>query len=139
MRSRAQRRTIAAAIVCGVAVAAIVVLAVQLSGNITYFRTVSEAVDQRSSEGDHRIRLAGQVVPGSLHETRDGVRFDVTDGKATVTVVHRGDPPGLFKAGVPVVCEGTWGRGENFDSDRILIKHGSEYEPPKVDTKRPAA
>ncbi len=26
--------------------------------------------------------------------------------------------------------------GAPFDSDRILIKHGSEYKPPKVDTKK---
>ena len=136
MSSRARRRTIAAATVVVVAAIAIVVLAFQLAGNITYFRTVSEAVQQRASEGDHRIRLAGEVVPGSLHETRTGVTFRVTDGKATVTVVHEGDPPGLFKDGVPVVCEGEWGTGKAFDSDRILIKHGSEYEPPKVDSKQ---
>lgn len=136
MTTRVRRRTIAAATVVVVAAIAIVVLAFQLSGNITYFRTVSEAVDQRASERDQRIRLAGEVVPGTLRETRTGVTFRVTDGKDTVTVVHQGDPPGLFKDGVPVVCEGEWGAGAVFDSDRILIKHGSEYEPPKVDAKQ---
>jgi cytochrome c-type biogenesis protein CcmE len=137
--SRAKRRTIAAAVVCGVALVAIVVLAFQLAGNITYFRTVSEAVEKRSSEGDRRIRMAGEVVRASVRETSNGVIFEVTDGKATVEVVHRGDPPGLFKGGVPVVCEGEWGSGERFVSDRILIKHGEEYEPPAVDSEKATA
>jgi cytochrome c-type biogenesis protein CcmE len=133
--TRARRRTIAAATVVVVAAIAIAVLAFQLSGNITYFRTVSEAVQQRADDRGNSIRLAGEVVPGSLRETRTGVTFRVTDGKATVSVVHQGDPPGLFDDGVPVVCEGEWGAGTTFDSERILIKHGSEYEPPKVDER----
>ncbi|MFZ4515556.1 MAG: cytochrome c maturation protein CcmE, partial [Acidimicrobiia bacterium] len=61
-----------------------------------------------------------------------GVQFDVTDGRATVTVAHRGDPPELFKDGAPVVCEGRWGTAAAFASDRIMIKHGNEYTPPTV-------
>ena len=121
------------------AVLAIVVLAVVLSHNVVYFRTVSEAVHNRADEGTSRFRLAGAVVDGSVHETARGVRFDVTDGKHTVAVDHTGDPPDLFKEGAPVVCEGRWAstaKNAAFDSDRILIKHGADYEPPKVDTSK---
>jgi cytochrome c-type biogenesis protein CcmE len=123
---------------CVVAVVAIVVLAVILSQNVVYFRTVSEAVHSRRSEGTSRFRLAGGVVNGSIHETDSGVTFRVTDGKATVTVDHNGDTPALFKNGAPVVVEGHWaskGATAPFDSDRILIKHGADYTPPKVNTK----
>jgi cytochrome c-type biogenesis protein CcmE len=133
-RSRTKRRAIIAAVVCAAAIITIIVLAVVLSRNVVYFRTVSEAVAQRSSEGDNRLRVAGEVVAGTVAETRQGVRFEVTDGKATIPVVHRGDPPELFKEGAPVVCEGNWSRGAAFDSDRILIKHGNEYKPPEVKT-----
>lgn len=129
-----KRRAIAAAAVCGVAAVAIVVLAVVLSKNVVYFRTVSEAVAEHDDGGgDGRLRLAGEVVPGSITETAQGVRFEVTDGKATAEVVHRGDPPDLFENGAPVVCEGRWGKRDAFASDRILIRHGNEYEPPDVD------
>jgi cytochrome c-type biogenesis protein CcmE len=47
-------------------------------------------------------------------------------------VIHRGDPPSLFKESAPVVCEGRWTSGAAFASDRIMIRHGSEYKPPKV-------
>jgi cytochrome c-type biogenesis protein CcmE len=133
-RSRAKRRAIVAASVCVAAIVTIVVLGVVLSRNVVYFRTVSEAVEQRAGQGDDRLRVAGEVVPGTIAETRRGVRFEVTDGEATIPVVHRGDPPGLFKDGAPVVCEGHWSKGAAFDSDRILIKHGNEYKPPDVDT-----
>lgn len=131
-----RRRAMGAAIVCGLTVIVGVVLVVVLSQNVVYFRTVSEAVHDRKSQGSDRFRLAGAVVPGSRHDTDRGVDFAVTDGRNTVNVVHHGDPGELFKDRAPVLCEGHWGRGLTFDSDRILIRHGAKYQPPKVDTKR---
>jgi cytochrome c-type biogenesis protein CcmE len=124
---------------CVVAVVAIIVLAVVLSENVVYFRTVTEAVHDRQSQGTSRFRLAGGVVDGTIRETHDGVTFRVTDGKNTVVVHHDGDTPALFKNNAPVVVEGHWASKANnapFDSDRILIKHGAEYTPPKVNTKK---
>ena len=121
-----------------IAVVAIVVLAVVLSENVVYFRTVSEAVAHRKDEGTSRFRLAGGVVDGTIVDTKNGKDFDVTDGKATVSVRHDGDTPALFKNGAPVVVEGHWAstaKDSPFVSDRILIKHGADYTPPKVDTK----
>jgi cytochrome c-type biogenesis protein CcmE len=120
----------------GLCAAAVLYLLVGgLSRNIVYFRTVSEAVKERPSEGTHRFRLMGAVVQGSTLSTSDGVEFDVTDGAARVKVLHHGDPPELFKDGVPVVCEGRWD-GDVFQSDRIMIKHGAEYRPPAVDASK---
>ncbi|HEY8215523.1 MAG TPA: cytochrome c maturation protein CcmE [Acidimicrobiia bacterium] len=137
--ARRRRRALFAVGLCAGAVIAIVVLAVVLSENVVYFRTVSEAVRERAQQGDDRFRMAGEVVPGSVVETPHGVRFRVTDGKATATVKHTGDPPELFKPGAPVVCEGHWGSGKAFDSDRIMIRHGNEYRPPNVDSRRGAS
>jgi cytochrome c-type biogenesis protein CcmE len=49
---------------CVVAVVAIVLLAVALSDNVVYFRTVSEAVRNRADQGTSRFRIAGGVVDG---------------------------------------------------------------------------
>lgn len=137
----ASRRTryIVAAVICVLVVGGL--LWFGLSRNIVYFRTASEAVNTRTATGSARFRLAGAVVPGSVRETADGVEFQVTDGATTVPVVHKGDPPELFKEGAPVVCEGNWSKGAAFDSDRIMIKHGNEYTPPTVSitTPTPAA
>jgi cytochrome c-type biogenesis protein CcmE len=127
---------------CVLAIVAIVLLAVELSGNVVYFRTVTEAVADRKELGTDRFRLAGAVMPKTIQETQRGVNFDVTDGTTIASVHHTGDPPDLFKANAPVVVEGHWQStqpGAAFVSDRILIKHGSEYEPPKVDTDKASA
>lgn len=135
-RRRRKRRPVyvAAAAVCVIAVGALLFMG--LRGNIVYFKTVSEAVAERESLGTDRFRIAGAVVPGTVAQTSNGVRFDVTDGDETVTVRHTGDPPDLFKDGAPVLSEGRFGPGEVFVSDRILIKHGASYEPPAVETEK---
>lgn len=140
-RPRPQRRGryIVAIGGCVVAVVAIIVLAIALSENVVYFRTVTEAVHNRKDEGTSRFRLAGGVVKASVVETKQGVNFEVTDGKNTVAVHHDGDTPALFKPGAPVVVEGHWAstaRNAPFLSDRILIRHGADYTPPKVNTDK---
>ncbi len=129
-RAQPRARYIVAALVCIGAVIAVVILAFALSGNVVYFRTVSEATQARDDDG--RFRIAGAVVPGSVKTTDEGVAFEVTDGQETLSVIHKGDTPQLFEDGAPVVCEGKWGRGDAFASDRIMIKHGEDYTPPKV-------
>jgi len=120
----------------GLCAAAVLYLLVGgLSRNIVYFRTVSEAVKERPHEGTNRFRLMGAVVEGSRQTVADGVSFEVTDGVQRAKVLHHGDPPELFKDGVPVVCEGRW-NGDTFESDRIMIKHGADYRPPPVDASK---
>ena len=140
---RMRPRYIVAIAGCAVAIIAIIVLAVVLSENVVYFRTVTEAVHARADAGTSRFRIAGAVVPGTIVETKDGVRFAITDGEHTVTVDHTGDPPDLFKPKAPVVCEGHWSKADDpsavFLSDRILIRHGADYTPPKVDTGKASA
>ena len=137
-RRRPKTRYVVAAVLCAVAIGWIVWNG--LGQNLVYLRTVSEAVDARDSQGTRTFRMAGEVVPGSIDSgdsVAGGARvaFRLTDGKATVAVVHRGDTPDLFENGAPVVCEGRW-QGDGFDCDRILIRHDNKYSesytPPSV-------
>jgi cytochrome c-type biogenesis protein CcmE len=78
-------------------------------------------------------------VHDSIHPVQNGVTFRVTDGKNIVTVRHDGDTPALFKDRAPVVVEGHWASKASdapFLSDRILVRHGADYTPPKVDTDK---
>lgn len=112
---------------------------VGIKGNVIYYYKVSEAVKKADSQGQGRFRIAGAVVNKSVSTNGETTTFSVTDGDATVKVIHRGDPPDLFKDGAPVVAEGHWAKGKlgkTFDSDRIMIKHGNEYTPPKVEQKK---
>lgn len=98
-----------------------------LSDATLYFRTADEAVAQRDDLGTRRFRLQGTVV-GEPARTGDTVQFAVVHDDVEVQVRHVGDPPELFRTGIPVVLEGHWAEGEDvFDSDRILVKHDEEY------------
>jgi cytochrome c-type biogenesis protein CcmE len=100
-----------------------------LNNATVYFRNADEAVAERDSLGDRRFRLQGSVVDDAV-ETDDGVNFDVTFNGVEVAVRHVGDPPELFRPGVPVVLEGRWdpAGGDFFASDRMFIKHDATYE-----------
>ena len=114
-------------IVVAVVAAAIGFLLWRGLGDATmYFKTADEAVHDRSELGTRRFRLEGVVVAGSVRPANDDVRFEVAENGASVPVRHHGDPPELFKEGIPVVLEGRWER-DVFASDAIMVRHTSEY------------
>src|SRR5207244_3809489 len=91
-----------------------------------YFRTADEAVAQRAHLGDRRFRIEGTVVPGTVRTVDQAVAFSISHNGVSVPVRHDGDPPELFKPGIPVVLEGRF-RGSTFTSDRIMVKHSETY------------
>jgi cytochrome c-type biogenesis protein CcmE len=99
-----------------------------LSSASLYYYNADEAVEEREELGDRRFQVQG-LVRDDLETTADGVTFTITFNGVDVPVRHQGDPPELFKPGIPVVLEGRWASdGEVFESDRILVKHTPEYE-----------
>ena len=132
MLTTRRRLWIAGAVVLG----ALAFLLVNGLGNATlYFRTADEAAAQKDSLGDRRFRIQGDVVPGSVSESGDDVSFTLVSKKVEVPVRHHGDPPELFRPGIPVVLEGRF-QGDVFTSDRILVKHSEDYiaeNPERVD------
>lgn len=120
-----------------VVLAALGFLVFQGLGNATlYFRTADEAVAQREQLGDRRFRIEGDVVDGSVRQVGNDVSFTLTKNDVRVPVQHKGDPPELFRPGIPVVLEGRF-QGDHFSSDRILVKHSETYvaeNPERVTT-----
>jgi cytochrome c-type biogenesis protein CcmE len=99
-----------------------------LSSASLYYYNADEAVEQREELGDRRFQVQG-LVRDDVETTADGVTFTITFNGVDVPVSHQGDPPELFKPGIPVVLEGRWAPdGEVFTSDRILVKHTPQYE-----------
>lgn len=109
----------------GIVLVVVVVLMVSLNSSLVYFNTPTELTEQGPDVG--RLRLGGQVVPGSVTDTTAGVTFEVTDGRESVKVVYVGAPQQLFQEGIGVVVEGTW-NGSEFHSDTMLVKHDENYE-----------
>lgn len=130
MAVRVARPGLRLLVVAVVAVIAAVTLAsVGLGENLVYYRTPTElAADAGSS--DQRVRLGGLVVDGSVQRTAGGVRFVLTDGTAETTVVHRGDPQGVFSEGQGAVVEGVVTADGTFRSDLLMVKHSNEYRAP---------
>ncbi len=128
-------------VVVGVVVAAALgFLLVRGLGNATlYFRTADEAVAQRQQLDGRRFRIEGTVVAGSVQQVANQVAFKIENKGVVVPVDHQGDPPELFKPGIPVVLEGHF-VGETFASDRIMVKHSEDYiakHPSRVTTVPP--
>ena len=119
-----------------IVLAAIGFLAWKGLGDATvYFKTADEAVAEKDELGDRRFRVEGAVVTDSVEQAGDVVEFEIISAGVTVPVVHQGDQPELFKPGIPVVLEGRWD-GDVYASDRIMVKHTSEYReqnPDRVD------
>ncbi|MFW6010128.1 MAG: cytochrome c maturation protein CcmE [Actinomycetota bacterium] len=80
-----------------------------------------------------QIRLGGQVAEGSIQYADEGsiLEFDVTDVTQTVRVRSEGVPPQMFRERIGVVVEGTMTRDGYFESDRLMVSHGNEYEAPE--------
>jgi cytochrome c-type biogenesis protein CcmE len=91
-----------------------------------FFKTADEAVAERSDLGDRRFRVEGVVVDGTVAQRGNDVAFTIAGANRTIDVVHQGDPPELFKPGIPVVLEGRWA-GDHYASDRIMVKHTESY------------
>ena len=108
-----------------------------LNSAALYYRNADEAVHDKASLGTRRFRVQGTVQ--QFDKTKRPVEFDISFNNVTVHVVHQGDPPELFQAGLPVVLEGRW-QGDVFASDRILVKHSEEYKasnPDRVSSTAP--
>jgi cytochrome c-type biogenesis protein CcmE len=119
-----KRTTIAIAVI----LLALGFLVFQGLGNATvYFKTVDEAVAQKRQLGHDRFRIEGTVVD----EPKDG-RFTIKGMTNSAAIVHSGDIPQLLQVGIPVVLEGRWD-GDHFASDRVMVKHTSEYREKNPD------
>lgn len=125
--SRKRRAPVTVALLAVVVVALGFVVWQGLSNATLYFYNADIAVAKRDSLGDRRFRLQGTVEEGSIAHDGEQVSFVVVFDKVAVPVRHVGDPPELFRPGIPVVLEGHWD-GTTFASDRILVKHSEQYQ-----------
>jgi cytochrome c-type biogenesis protein CcmE len=106
------------------------VTAQSLGSSIVYYTTPTELLGRGPAAVGDRVRLGGYVTPGSV-EREGELRFIVTDGTTSITVISSGGAPSLFQAGKGVVVEGTYGRDGAFHADTVLVKHGDRYRAPE--------
>jgi cytochrome c-type biogenesis protein CcmE len=97
---------------------------------IEFFRSPSQLAEHPPRDGE-RFRLGGLVAEGSVVREGGEIRFDVTDGGATLPVIFKGIPPDLFREGQGVVAPGRI-EGGTFVASEILAKHDENYMPKEV-------
>jgi len=134
MALKAKHQRLVLAIIALVAVIGAGLLAASaLKDEAAYFYAPND-VKVKGVEPGRAIRLGGMVVRGSLQKEADGVtmRFDVTDGKATVPARFTGIAPDLFREGSGAVAEGSFDANGTFVADNLLAKHDENYMPPEV-------
>lgn len=105
--------------------------------NLVYYWSPSETLANAGQAEGATIRLGGVVQKGSIqwNEAHTQLHFrvadDTKDGSPSVMVRATEIPPQMFREGIGVVVEGTYGRDAIFLSNRLMVNHSNEYRPPK--------
>jgi len=115
------------AIVLGIAY--LIVTALQTS--TVYYITVGELLQRGTTVSTQQVRVAGDVVPGSVEKIDAGlaIRFQLHDGSGQMPVYYKGGPvPDIFGEEVQVVVEGKVGPDGTFQASTLLAKCPSKFE-----------
>lgn len=100
-----------------------------LNDHVTYFYGPSE-IREKTRPGQI-VRLGGLVAANTVIHDKDTIRFNVTDGNASIEVVYDGILPDLFREGQGVVTEGVLD-DHVFQARSVLAKHDETYMPAEV-------
>ena len=95
-----------------------------------YYLTCDEVAADRANLVDTNIRLAGNVVEGSIQRDGDILSFELEYEGVTYPVRYVGlDPvPDTFKDGVGAVVDGKLNSDGLFVGEKIQAKCASKYE-----------
>jgi len=131
MTPRQRRMILVGLILAGVAGATFLALTA-FQKNLLYFYTPAQVASGEAPK-DYSFRVGGLVVQGSVKRSEGvTVRFDVTDGVATVPVVYTGILPDLFREGQGIISIGKLNGSGVFEATEVLAKHDENYMPPEV-------
>lgn len=95
----------------------------------TYYVTVAEL--KASPDSYHRrYRVAGDVVPGSIHRIDSHIEFQLEQGGKTLPVVYTGTEPlpDTLRDKAQAVADGRYQQDGNFRAETVQAKCASKYE-----------
>ena len=97
----------------------------------SYYVTIKELRGMDNSVYAKRLRVAGNVRPGSIKRTGTHVEFTLVEQGTTLPVVYTGTeaPPDTFKDDSQALAEGNFGRDGVFHATQIQAKCASKYAP----------
>ncbi len=103
-----------------------------ISESKTYYKTISELKTSSGPEAAKRVRVTGDVVPGSIRREGSQVHFVICEKEknATLNVVYAGkDPlPDTFRDNAQAMADGKLNTDGIFHASSIAAKCPSKYE-----------
>jgi cytochrome c-type biogenesis protein CcmE len=104
-----------------------------------YYKTVAELNAMGNDAANKRIRVGGDVQPGSIVRQGQEVKFTLKQENRTLNVVYTGiDPlPDTFKDGSQALADGRLGTDGVFHAQKIQAKCASKYEAKPPTTGKP--
>ena len=119
------------AIAVGVILVAVVyVMITGMRDTMLYYYTVSEVTAQQDVLTGEPLRVAGQVVAGSIDSDASGLlhRFVIEEGGKTIPVVYNDIVPDTFQDNAEAVVEGILDQHGTFQATFLMAKCPSKYE-----------
>lgn len=97
----------------------------------SYYVTVKELQQMGDGARSKRLRVAGNVAPGSIRRSGTHAQFDLVEEGRTLHVDYKGSepPPDTFKDNAQALAEGTYGQDAVFHAKQIQAKCASKYAP----------
>jgi cytochrome c-type biogenesis protein CcmE len=107
----------------------------------SYYVTIKEMGEMGDGAYSKRLRVAGNVQPGSIHRQGTHVEFVLSEQGRTLNVVYSGTeaPPDTFKDNAQALAEGSYGRDGVFHAKQLQAKCASKYGPAKPGEQQPGA
>ena len=106
----------------------------------SYYVTIKELRGMDNSVYTKRLRVAGNVEPGSIHRNGLHLEFTLVEQGNKLPVVYTGTeaPPDTFKDNAQALAEGSFGRDGVFHASEIQAKCASKYAPQQQGAPAPA-
>jgi cytochrome c-type biogenesis protein CcmE len=97
----------------------------------SYYVTIKELQGMGDSAYSKRLRVAGNVVPGSIKRSGTRVEFLLKEQELTLAVSYTGTeaPPDTFKDDSQALADGNFGRDGVFHAKQLQAKCASKYAP----------
>lgn len=102
-----------------------------MTGNQTYYKSISELGQMGHDGYGKRLRVGGDVVGGSIQRVGHEIHFVLTQNDLKLNVAYIGsvsDLPDTFRDGAQALADGKMGPDGVFRAAKIQAKCASKYE-----------
>lgn len=98
--------------------------------DFSYYMTVEELLAKETDLVDKKLKVAGQVVIGSIVRDQTPMLFEIYRNDAMMKISYTSDSPipDTFKDRAEVVLDGKYGTDGVFYATKIQAKCASKYE-----------